>query len=176
MGEGTKRAALALVCGVVWGCVFDPAGVAVSTPPDQRVDAPTAEGHAPADGRPSEPATDQQVADSQAPPTDADIPQDTVLPDTTPADTALPDTALQPDTAPVTCDAKYGQAQQYVLCVETSTSCEFYLKTYGSTCTTACISFGGTCLGGYDNDDKCTHVGQSNCNKSLEGQICICSK
>lgn len=153
------------------GCSFDSSGLPAASTADLRMDTSAADVLVYSDVRPSDVAGNAEAA-----PTDMDTgPLDTAPRDAVPPDSLLPD-ALLPDTVPVTCDAKYGQAEQYVLCIETATSCEFFVKTYGSTCTDVCSSFGGTCLGGYDNSGDCTHVGQSNCNHSLKGQICICSK
>jgi len=173
MGGGSQRALWVLVYALAAsGCTFDTSGVPSTAPADLRLDAPAVDWAA----RPDL-SSEQPVADSH-PTADADMmAQDTTRSDTLPADTSPPlDMPPPPDTVPPTCDARYGQAQQYVLCVETSTSCEFFVKSGGDTCTTICASFGGSCLGGYDNSGSCTHVGSSNCNKSLSGQICICSK
>lgn len=177
----------ALACALASGCAFDAAGVPAAAPADlrldtSRVDLVSADAGAP-DLAGESPVTDSHAPTDATPPDTAPLdrtpldmtPPDMTPPDTIPPDSVPPDT-LPPDTTPPTCDAKYGQAQQYVLCVETPTSCEFYLKTYGGTCTATCSSFGGSCLGGYDNSGSCTHVGSSDCNTSLEGQICICSK
>ena len=167
-----------LGCALASGCTFDTSGVPPTAPADLQLDASMVDLFAPAETGPPDLAGEQSVADVvpiDVAPIDM-LPIDVVPPDTVAPDTLPPDTAPPPDTTPPTCDAKYGQAAQYALCVETPTSCEFFVKSGGDTCTTICGSFNGTCLGGYDNLGTCTHVGSSGCGKSLSGQICICSK
>jgi hypothetical protein len=89
-----------------------------------------------------------------------------------------PDITPAPDQSPfpALCTAKYGTATSFYFCSATATSCTFYVKTNEDTCQNLCTSFGGSCLGGYDNSGYCNSTGQqSSCSWVHSTQICICS-
>lgn len=88
-----------------------------------------------------------------------------------------PPPAPQPQPAPPptpsgeTCDQAYGAANQFALCSEDPTSCEFFVQSQGDTCDEVC---GGRCITGYDNQGTCGRTDEVGCNAAYTNQICIC--
>ena len=80
-----------------------------------------------------------------------------------------------PDAGP-SCTSTYGALPMFMLCAETATTCEFFVRTSGS-CDTMCTSRGGTCIEAYnDGVPVCTRMERLPCSMAYLQQICICSR
>ncbi len=80
--------------------------------------------------------------------------------------------------SPPSCDGLYGAAPEYLLCTETTTSCQFLRNsTPARSCDTVCSTYGGTCIDA-DNGDpgSCAVSGNADCTTSLSSSLCTCSK
>ncbi len=94
-----------------------------------------------------------------------------------PPDASPPDALVLP-----ACDDTYGQALEYLLCIEDDTTCEFNARTGGGTCDEMCAQFGGVCLGAYDNVSdpgaECDRIVASgdDCFTPRNTEICVCSR
>lgn len=126
-------------------------------------EGPTGDSELAADATPAAPdAALPIVPDASPPPVDA-----------TPVDTT-PDAAPPPPT----CAEVYGGATDFVLCLETDTTCSFNAFTNGGNCTQMCAAYGGSCVGALDNDytNVCMAQGTDSCDDHRDNEICICSR
>ncbi len=83
--------------------------------------------------------------------------------------------------APTTCDERYGQAVEYILCDERPDTCEFNARTDGGNCNQMCAAFGGTCVAAYDNASdpgvECDRVDSNDdCSTNRNTEICVCTR
>ncbi len=77
---------------------------------------------------------------------------------------------------PLSCDAQYGAAPDYVLCDEDSGSCTFFVSLSGASCTQLCAALGGVCLGMINNgSEACQPAAVGPCNAAMADAICVCS-
>lgn len=127
----------------------------LDTGPDSGSSTDSSLDSAPADGRPA-----VDAADSDA------LPIDSTAADARGGDQGAP-----------SCRAKYGSAKGYHLCREDPQGCRFYAETDG-TCRQLCSKLGGSCLHAYDNVilTQCVPFLLSDCDRSLNDQICVCSR
>ena len=72
------------------------------------------------------------------------------------------------------CQARYGAADSYELCVTTPTSCKFYVHTNGGSCGDLCASLGGTCSESYDGSCGDISSTVSSCTATFGDQVCNC--
>ena len=77
------------------------------------------------------------------------------------------------------CDDQYGNAISYHLCDEGAVTCRFGINNYLTSCATVCNTFGGVCLGAYDNVDNtyCQFDQWLTCDTMGEQyNVCVCSR
>lgn len=104
---------------------------------------------------------------------------DAGMPDTG-VDAGMPDTGVDAPPAP-TCASRYGATAGYFECTSaTDSECEFYAALGGSSCSTVCTTFGGTCIATYNNAagsgaGRCTRAGTRSCDLGATDRICVCS-
>jgi hypothetical protein len=90
-----------------------------------------------------------------------------------------------PDAAPAggpvsssTCEALFGSAPAYMLCGETSSTCQFAADDPDDqdfVCRTMCGSH--QCLSGFDTDGlSCDALTEDGCNAEHQSQICVCAR
>jgi hypothetical protein len=81
------------------------------------------------------------------------------------------------DSGLASCDTLYSGASMYVFCTEGPSSCTFAAATLG-TCTTVCLTFGGTCLDADDNGtEPCVATNTlDTCATARQTAICTCSR
>jgi len=88
------------------------------------------------------------------------------------------------DAGPPSCDALYGSASGYILCVETPTECEFYTTLDRvRTCESTCADFGGSCLRRWRDENgagnECVRMDSSSRRCDTTGNrtdICVCTR
>jgi hypothetical protein len=82
------------------------------------------------------------------------------------------------DSLTAQCVAIFGDAQDFVFCEATSTSCSFNVsKGSSSSCTDICETYGGHCLAAYENSstEPCTSIGDISCDLADHiDDICVC--
>ena len=75
------------------------------------------------------------------------------------------------------CNSVFGEAPDYELCEETSSSCKFNVTLHGSDCATLCRSFGKACVGAFDNTEPgCVETGVDTCDTTRRNEICVCER
>jgi hypothetical protein len=126
------------------------------------------------------PGVDQGAADSaveDAQREDAAT-SDTAVAESTRPDLAVEDAVTSEDAGPPrpTCTEQYGAAPDFVSCVETESTCRFYVDTNSGSCSELCAAFGGTCLDGWDNSGTCGLGSHDGCASSHSHQVCECSR
>jgi hypothetical protein len=78
-----------------------------------------------------------------------------------------------------TCDAQFGAATDYLLCVETADTCQFSVTVnMAASCNDVCTMFGGSCAGADANEaELCTSTVVTTCDDATFGDgICTCNK
>ncbi|MBW2457820.1 MAG: hypothetical protein JRI68_25165 [Deltaproteobacteria bacterium] len=75
----------------------------------------------------------------------------------------------------LSCDDQYGQANGYVLCEQTTSTCEFFTIAGGKHCRAICAALGGECASAIDNGSGCVHQAEITCTTALNDLICVCS-
>jgi hypothetical protein len=110
---------------------------------------------------------------------DGGAPQDE--PDSGIDDGGLDDSGFfnEDDSLTAQCVENFGDAQEFVMCEATSTSCSFNVsKDSSSSCTDICETYGGQCLAAYENSssEPCISIGDISCdlNDHID-DICVCS-
>ena len=87
----------------------------------------------------------------------------------------------RPPQAP-SCDERYGDAPDYVSCIETEDECHFNARTDGGTCRQMCASLGGRCLAAFDNPNEqglqceILRPNTDDCDSARYTEICVCDR
>jgi hypothetical protein len=75
------------------------------------------------------------------------------------------------------CDAQYGDATNYVACLEDAMVCEFNAEAQNESCSDICEARGGECIEVFNDNGPCGHGQQLTCNtQNFVSLICVCSK
>ncbi len=83
------------------------------------------------------------------------------------------------EVAQLSCEARFGDAPNFVLCGETTDTCSFNAHTDGGTCEQMCRSLGSRCVGAIDNEgNSCREIrgSQDTCQTRRQTEICICER
>ena len=138
-------------------------------------DLRSSDASAPDTAAPDASAPDTAAPDTSAPDTSA---PDASAPDASAPDASAPDTLL-PDhaTPPPSCVDLFGELAGFLLCVETTSSCEFYQAVLNQTCDAICATAGRSCIAAYrEAADNCERFETRACSDHQGDSICVCER
>ena len=92
------------------------------------------------------------------------------------AETSGGESSTTDEVVPGSCEDRYGEAEDFILCEQTELECRFFARTSGN-CGNLCSAFDGMCISAFhDVSNQCETASPLSCGSMQGTQICVCSR